>query len=131
MDKPTHSVVACQGSRSWGAQPVGDATPTLCRLCPTRAPPGATGRLKWPKNTPPEQFAQKNLFLWASRCWLHRGALVFLGGENDRGLRAVGCGEPHIQRMAHAAKECKRQMRKKLEGGDAGALSGEADLRES
>ena len=84
------------------------ATPALCRLCPVGAPPGATGRLKWPKNTLPEQFAQKNLFLRASRCWSHRGALVFLVLRERPGREGSGCGGPHNRSMAYVAKERKR-----------------------
>ena len=38
----------------------------------------------------------------------HRGALVFLRVESDRGLRGAGCGEPHIRSVAYAAIGRKR-----------------------
>ncbi len=40
--------------------PVERTARALCRVCPARAPPGATGRRRGAKNAPSERFAQKN-----------------------------------------------------------------------
>ena len=91
---PNGCVIGCQkltpGLRAPGSPLAEKAAPRLCRMCPDEAPPGATGRRRWAKNASSERFTQKNLFLRALRWFRHRGALVFLGVERDRGARPTG-----------------------------------------
>jgi hypothetical protein len=84
------------GPRALGSPLVEKATPALCRLCPVGAPPGATGRLKWPKNTLPEQFTQKNLFLRALLWVESQGRPRVFGVE-----RATGASARRVRGAAH------------------------------